>query len=382
MGHRLVSIGSTAWSGIEHRPHHVVRGLVQRGYEALYVDNPVTWLSPVKDRTTLPRLSNTESVTAAEPGVDVLRPPVFAPFGSMHRALNVWNQARLARSIRAWLGAQAQSAYVLYSWLPTTLDLLPHLPGNPIVVYDCVDDHAAFQGFVNPSYIRDIECTFARNSDVVIATAESLFERMSSCAARVLLAPNGVHAEHFAPTAATQASAAKLRNEWGADVVVGFVGGIGDWIDIGLIAEIAAARPEWAIVLIGPVLTDVAPLSTLPNVRLLGPRPYRSLPAYVQAFDVGLSPFRINDLTASVNPVKVYEYLAAQIEVIATPMRELLAHADVIHLAQDAAGFVAHIEAVTKGVRCDADKRTALVAASLWSTRIEQIFSAIEEVSH
>ncbi|MCY0870466.1 MAG: glycosyltransferase, partial [Firmicutes bacterium] len=358
------------------------RGLVKRGYETLYVDSPVTWLSPIKDRATLPRFTGTESVAPAEAGVDVLRPPVFAPFGSMHRALNVWNQARLARSIRDWLGGQNQTSYVLYSWLPTALDLLPHLPGNPIVVYDCVDDHAAFHGFINSSYIRDIECAFAGHSNVVIATAQSLFERMSQCAARVLLAPNGVHAEHFTPTPDTRAAAAKLRSDWGANVVVGFVGGIGDWIDIELIAQIAASRPEWTFVLIGPVLTDIAPLSALQNVRLLGPRPYKSLPAYVQAFDVGLSPFRINELTASVNPVKVYEYLAAEVEVVATPMRELLAHADVIHLAQDAAGFSDHIQAIVDGARCDAGKRAALVAASLWNTRIEQIFCAIEEAFH
>src|SRR5205814_7244097 len=120
---------------------------------------------------------------------------------------------------------------------------------------------------------------------------------------------HGVDVAHFSqaldPGMTPPADAAGLTSP-----VIGFFGLIAEWIDIALVRAAARRRPDWTFVFVGKSTVDVAPLRELPNVRLLGQKPYETLPAYCRAFDVGLIPFRIDELTLKANPLKLREYLA------------------------------------------------------------------------
>lgn len=98
---------------------------------------------------------------------------------------------------------------------------------------------------------------------------------------------------------------------------------IADWVDVELMAEVAKRYPHGSLVALGNVTTDVSVLKTLPNVHLLGRKPYADLPAYCKGFDVALNPFRINELTLNANPLKVREYLAAGLPVVSTNIPEV-----------------------------------------------------------
>src|SRR4030095_3266923 len=111
-------------------------------------------------------------------------------------------------------------------------------------------------------------------------------------------------------------------------------------LDLDLLEGVARARPDWTIALVGPVgagdpLTGISALGGLPTVPLLGPRPYVALPEVLRGADVALVPYAINDLTRSVFPMKVYEYLAAGLPVVTTPLPALNATTGVI-VAADA----------------------------------------------
>ncbi len=75
--------------------------------------------------------------------------------------------------------------------------------------------------------------------------------------------------------------------------------------------------------LVGKSLVDLSALERLPNVKLLGRKPYASLPSYLRAFDVGIIPFKLNELTRNVNPIKLREYLSAGLPVVSTDMPEV-----------------------------------------------------------
>lgn len=377
----IVCIGSTDWRGINHRPQHMLRGLAARGWSVLYVNAPITWLSPLKNSALLGKWEIQFRVDEIEPGIRILEPPVVAPLGSMWSAANLWNQHRLARAINGELERLGVESYVLYSLLPSAADLLPLLSGKFKVLYDCVDDHAAFSGLVSKRFVRKLEERLAERSDVVLATASKLVERLQTYRADPKLVPNGVHVTHFTPTRATLGRGAMWRRSLGADVVAGFVGGIGDWIDLDLIAELARLRPRYTFVMIGPALTSVERLQETPNIRLLGPMPYSELPPVVQSFDVGLSPFVLNELTESVNPVKIYEYLAAGIDVVATPMRELQTLRDVVHLARTAQEFAEHIDGIIQGANCTPlETREAIARDNSWDKRIEDVDRMLREI--
>nr|WP_243237156.1 glycosyltransferase [Heliobacterium chlorum] len=162
--------------------------------------------------------------------------------------------------------------------------------------------------------------------------------------------------------------------------LIGFVGGIGDWIDVSLLARLAAGQKESALVLIGPVETDVQALKSLPNVFLLGRKPYGSLPDYIRHFEVCLSPFRINELTLSVNPVKVYEYLAAGKPVVSTALPEVTPFAPVVSVAKDEESF---IEAVRNALATDSPEkraeRLALAEHHSWDARLEPMLQEIQQ---
>lgn len=378
----IICIGSTDWQGINHRPHHMLRGLAQLGWNILYVNAPITWLSPLKDKTLLHKWKTQWQSHTVEPHIHVLEPPIIAPFGSMTPLSNIWNQHRIARAINAELLRLHIDTYILYSLLPTATDLLPLLTGKKQVLYDCVDDHASFTGLISKSYVRNMEQRLVQQSDVVFATSHKLAEQLERFGATPILVPNGVHIDHFAKTKDSIEKASKWKQSIGAQVIIGFVGGIADWIDIQLLTELASLRKNYTLVLIGPVLTDISALSRLPNVKVLGPKPYVELPQYVQAFDVGLAPFKLNDLTESVNPVKVYEYLAAGIEVIATPMRELLGMQEAVHIGKNAEEFAQHIDNIVAGSgRIDHTILEKFAKDNAWSHRIAKTNDLLKEIT-
>jgi hypothetical protein len=104
--------------------------------------------------------------------------------------------------------------------------------------------------------------------------------------------------------------------------VIGFFGLIADWVDLDLIRFLAASRPAWSFALIGKSTTDMRPLEGLANIHRLGQLPYSDLPAYAKAFDAAILPFALNELTLAANPLKLREYLAAGLPVVATAIPE------------------------------------------------------------
>jgi glycosyltransferase involved in cell wall biosynthesis len=151
-------------------------------------------------------------------------------------------------------------------------------------------------------------------------------------------------------------------------------------LDLELIEGVARARPGWSIALVGPVgagdpLTNISALEALPNVHLLGARPYASLPEVLRGADVALVPYAINELTRSVFPMKVFEYLAAGLPVVTTPLPALNATSGVI-VAADAA---ATVEAVERALAQDGPEarraRSLAVQGNSWDARLEEISS-------
>jgi hypothetical protein len=107
--------------------------------------------------------------------------------------------------------------------------------------------------------------------------------------------------------------------------VIGFFGLVADWIDLELVREVADANPAASVVLIGKVVTSLAPLEGARNVHLLGRKPFADLPGYCKGFDVAITPFRLNELALNANPLKAREYVAAGLPNVCTDLPELRA---------------------------------------------------------
>ena len=368
----LVLLYGPPWDGpAQFSKHHLARYFAGRGHRVLYVEAPLGPLSLVRRRRQAwPELRAT------------LRPPrrvadrlwvrrYFNPvpyhsvtWATSTRTANQLGQRLLAPSLRRDLARLRLRRPVVIAGLPQTVDLLPRLARRGLA-YHCADDYAHVRGF--PRSLPDLEADLCRRADLVVTTSETLCQSRARFNPHTCWIPNGADVEHFSAPAAP---AEELRNV--PHPIVGFVGGLSEWVDLDLVARLARQRPEWTFLLVGPVGIDTSAVDALPNVRLLGPRPYADLPALLAAMDVGLIPFKRNDVTYHADPIKAYEYLAAGLPVVATDMPALRRLTPLVALAESAEGFQHGIRAALEAGR-DAGRaeRQAEARRHGWTSRFE-----------
>ncbi len=272
----------------------------------------------------------------------------------------------------------------LYSYLPNSIDLLKHIAFKK-VYYDCVDDHASFTGLINPAVVNQMEKELMEKADVCFATANQLLEDRQGWSNNFHLVPNGAEFERFA-------NIQNERLDLPADIesiknpIIGFYGGISDWINLEVIAQTAKKLPNCSFVLIGPIDTSIDQFKNLPNVHILGPRKYQQLPAYIQAFNICLIPFKINKLTKSVNPIKMYEYLSSGKPVISTPLPEVLHYSNIIEIVTNEEEM---IQAVTDIIENPdrynspeaVAKRQNVGRENSWDARWRRVLTLIDNVN-
>jgi glycosyltransferase involved in cell wall biosynthesis len=248
-------------------------------------------------------------------------------------------------------------------------------------VYDCMDELSAF--LHAPPRLRELEGRLFERADLVFTGGHSLYEAKRDRHPRVYPFPSSVDVDHFLqarqplPEPADQAGIPRPR--------LGFYGVIDERLDVELIRALAEARPEWQLVLVGPVVKiDPAILPRNANVHYLGGKLYGELPGYLASWDVALLPFACNESTRFISPTKTPEYLAAGRPVVSTPIR------DVVHpygddgLARIAATLDEFVRAVEAALAEDADARLAKVdpflATMSWDRTWRQMWAHVEGV--
>jgi len=150
------------------------------------------------------------------------------------------------------------------------------------IFYDCLDDWENFQGIGKT--IVEAEAQLAERADLVTVTAELLYKKWHPTNHTCTIIRNACDYEHFLK-ASPNTLLSHIRHP-----ILGFFGGIADWIDIELIRRVATQQKDWSFVLLGGIFTDVSSIKGLPNVHLLGNQPYSMMPDYLFNFEVCLIP--------------------------------------------------------------------------------------------
>ena len=274
--------------------------------------------------------------------------------------------------------ARAGFGQVDVLWMSTGspfLALLDEVP-HALSIYRMSDDTTAFPD--TPRSFGDLEREICGRVDLVLATAHRLAARARDLGARrVLHLPNACEPGLFAGPAPEPPD---LRGVARPRAI--YAGALDRWFDARLVAETARRLPAWTFLLLGPCRADLSGLGALPNVRLLGPRPYGELPAYLRASDAGIVPFVVNDLTHAIHPLKVYEYLAAGLPVVTTPMEETASLGAPLRLAGTAEEFARALEdalALSRGPEGERARRERQVFAGrhTWDGRFETLQAEI-----
>ena len=327
------------WDFVYQRPQQLLSRLAQH-YRILFVEEPV------HDEGE----SFMEQSTPV-PGVTVCRPhtPVLAP--GFHD-----DQIRLLQPMLATLVPRDEHP-VVWFYTPMALPLLQELhPG--LVVYDCMDELAAFKN--SPKQLLQRETALLGLADLVFAGGPSLYQAKRERHANAHCFPSSVDVRHFAR--ALDRAGSHPAQAHIAQPRLGFYGVIDERFDTALIAAVADAHPEWQLVLVGPVIKiDAATLPQRPNIHYLGQHSYDALPHFLAGWDVCLLPFALNEATRFISPTKVLEYMAAQLPIVSTPIADVAQpYGHVVAIAADPAAFVADCE---RALAMDAVQRQAMCAA-------------------
>jgi len=250
--------------------------------------------------------------------------------------------------------------------------------GESEIMYYCVDEYTAFTG--SSRGLKQIEDDLFRQADLVIVSAERLFESKKHLNPNTFVIRHGTDWRHFRtaldPELPIPADIADLPGP-----IIGFHGLLADWIDYELIKKVAEYFRNGSVVLIGKVAPDaeqrVKILADVPNVHFLGRKPYAELPAYCKAFDIALNPFAINELTLAANPLKVREYLAAGLPVVSTDIPEVRVLDDCL-IGSDATDFITKIESALS----DPKPRELIsdnISGESWEAKVDDLRSIIEK---
>jgi glycosyltransferase involved in cell wall biosynthesis len=263
--------------------------------------------------------------------------------------------------------------YVHFAPIRTLFDRFVH----PAVVYDLLDDLTIFDadevGYPEERRVRTHHPFVMAAADVVIVSNSVLAERHRAEREDLLLVQNGVDPTMFGTPAPRPSD---LPDPDPARSIIGYHGAIAYWFDFDLITAVARRAPDWRFVLVGPVDERVRHeadlLATLPNVDLLGERPSDAMPGYVQGFDVGAIWFQLTEMTQGVTPLKMYEYLAAGVACVSTPLPACVEE-PAVATAADSETFVARLgEALATSGDLDVmAKRRAAAEAHSWQARLE-----------
>jgi UDP-galactopyranose mutase len=301
-------------------------------------------------------------VEPREDGLRVVLP--YLPEGLDERA----TERMLETLLRELVEAEGIHRPIRWYYTPMALPFSRWLDAE-VTVFDCMDELTAFVGA--PPRMVTLEAELLAAADVVFTGGASLYASKRDRHPNVHALPSAVDAAHFKVARSEPAEPGDQR-----DVPrprIGWFGVIDERMDLDLLAGLADLRPDWSIVLIGPVVKiDPAQLPVRPNIHVLGARSYAELPAYIGGWDVAIMPFARNAATRFISPTKTLEYLAAGRPVVSTSIHDVVTpYGDLglARIADDPASFAKAIEAaLAEDPRPVLKRADAYIAKVSWDT--------------
>ncbi|HVO10200.1 MAG TPA: glycosyltransferase family 1 protein [Vicinamibacteria bacterium] len=358
----LVCLSHLRWNTVYQRPHHLMSRFARR-QRVYFVEEPVF-----------------ESGITAHLGLSITAEAVFVVVPHLPQAQSP-DAGRDALERLLSMLLRDSAGYVFWYCTPMALDYTRHL--DPVaVVYDCMDELSAFRGA--PRALPGLEAELMQAADVVFAGGRSLFESRRTRHSNIHAFPSSVDVGHFRTARkvlgepADQAGIAHPR--------LGFLGVIDERTDLALLDGVAAARPQWQLVLLGPTAKiDPADLPRRPNIHYLGQKAYRELPRYLARWDVALLPFARNESTRFVSPTTTPEYLAAGCPVVSTAIHDVVrpyGEQGLVRIADTVEDFVSQVEGALAHDRRSPRWRRAvdsMLATTSWDRTWGEMATLVDE---
>jgi UDP-galactopyranose mutase len=364
----LLCFSHLRWNFVFQRPQHLISRFA-REMTVIYWEEPIE--IGVKETAFL-------KVREAEdfPHVRVVVPHL--PAGMSEDA----REGALKRLLDAHV-ASVRGPLLTWYYTPMMLPFSRHLEAD-VTVFDAMDELSKFKGA--PTHLLKLEQELLDKADIVFTGGSSLFEAKKDRHPNVHCFPSSVDRCHFAKARGAQFDPGDQEDL--PKPRFGFYGVIDERFDIELLDQMAALRPNWSYVMVGPVVKIAEDdLPRRHNIHYLGPKTYEQLPAYLGGWDVALMPFAINESTEFISPTKTPEYLAGGKPVVSSAIKDVVRHygnLEGVQIASDAESFVAACETSLELARnpesgwlAEAD---LMLASSSWDTTQARIAGLVAEL--
>lgn len=265
---------------------------------------------------------------------------------------------------------------ILFYYEPRYSTLIGKLQ-EKLVILDYIDDKLAFSNV--PMWMKIYLDNLIKKANLIFVASSYLHKDiLKTRTDNVYLIGNGVDVNHFRKAMSDipiPDDIAQIKQP-----IVGYVGALSDWVDFDIIRAISRHYPDLSIVLVGPefpsVKSEVDSLRQHPNIFILGTKSYETLPNYVKAFDICIIPFKINELTLSSNPIKLYEYISSGKNVISVNLPEVKVFNNIIYVADDLDEFLRFVP-ISLSEKVDVEEFLRIIEENAWDRKSEKMSKLI-----
>ena len=358
----LVVFCHLRWNFVWQRPQHLLSRF-SRQHRVFYIEEPV------HEANEQPHWRIHES----QPNLFVCTPVTSGTAPGFHAD----QMSELRVLLRDLIAQQKIESSIAWFYTPMALPLLEELQPQA-VVYDCMDELSAF--LHAPTELLELEQSLLDQADLVFTGGPSLYRAKQHRHPHVHCFSSSVDAHHFSQ--AQQAldqppEQAKLPHPR-----LGYFGVIDERFDIDLLAAIAAARPDWQFVMVGPVVKiDPARLPQAANIHYFGQQSYQDLPRFLSGWDVCLLPFARNQSTRFISPTKTLEYMAAEKPIVSTPITDVAEpYSHVVYLGSTPEQFLAGCEQALQETAEQRSARNNKMRMVIQGTSWDRTMSSMEQL--
>lgn len=246
------------------------------------------------------------------------------------------------------------------------------------LVYQRTDKFEEFPN-TDSSIIKEYDLKLKKNADITFFVNKNLYNAESGECKKAVLIDHGVDFDNFALAEKSEHIPEDIKNI--QKPIVGFFGGIDSHtFDMDLVNKTVEAAKNLSFVFIGKCSIDCRRLSSMPNVKMIGQKPYEQIPHYGKHFDAAIMPWKANQWIENCNPIKLKEYLSLGKPVVSMPFSELNKYRDVVYIAENPAEFHSMInKALSENNNELIEARKAKVRNCTWDNQAQRIIQILNQ---
>jgi teichuronic acid biosynthesis glycosyltransferase TuaH len=392
-GTDIVMLALARWDGPYASTAFSLAQELSKNNRVFYIDNPFT-LKDVATNLHKPQIQSRltplftgqhigKQIYDHNPNLINLRtkaviPINFIPYGKLYSSLSRVNNHVVNQALRSAIKRYDISRFIfINSFNPFYLQDVTEF--NPeLTVYHCVDNIAESKYIGKHGKV--LEADIMREYDVTITTSKKLHEMALRHASNVYCLPNAADFNHFQKAVHEPLLRPVELKGLESKKIIGYIGHVDFRIDYELLNTLSRTHADKIILMVGPEHeADKDKLERLPNVISTGKKSFSDLPAYLKYIDCAIIPFLRNDLTASIYPLKLNEYLAAGKPIVTTGFSpDLEDFGNTIRVENTIDGFV---RTVGEEIATDAEPkrklRMEMASHNTWEARVEKFWEIV-----